>query len=110
MAVFKVGAKVVLRGEVIKIDGSQRLIRTQCERQNLWIYAMSLESEGSPIPVTVRCDKCGIERPLTDFKTARDRCDALGVTCGDVSLRAFVRVCAELKEKGITAEEVVEGL
>lgn len=109
MAEFKMGDKVVLRGVVITVHPSRVLVESLGPRH--WLGTEALEHDVSPAPVTVRCDKCGCEQPLTDFPTLQDRCKALGISgWSEVTLDEFAQLCAELGEKGVTAEQFVEGL
>lgn len=80
-------------------------------KPRFWIGAQDIQEAPDKVtPVTVRCD-LEVEHPLTDFKTAWARCRALGMRAwGDVSLQDLTRLCAELAEKGVTAEQFVEGL
>lgn len=108
MGEFKVGDEVEMRGTVTTLDGDSALLDTG--RGRLWIRSIQLEHVPSSIPVTVRCN-IGCEHPLTDFKTAQDRCAALGILhWGKTSLEDFIRLCKALAERGITAEQFREGL
>lgn len=81
----------------------------QCVR--LWVSESFLRPNMASTPVTVRCDKCGFERPLRDFETAEARAEALGISfLALFGPEELVRICAALAEKGYTVEEFVEGL
>ena len=111
---IKLGDKVVLRGRVVVRSASDVKVLVAAATQGarrVWIHKNSLIHDVSPSPVTVKCDKCGVERPLTDFKTALTRAAALGLPpWGAISSDDFVRFCAQLAEKGVTAEQFNEGL
>jgi len=107
MSKFKVGQGVVLRGRVGAIDGAS--VSLVSGSQVIWLPRNILEL--LPAPVTVRCE-LGINHPLTDIKTARGRCEALGIKAPSLGpdLVAFTAFCDELAEKGVTAEQFREGL
>lgn len=109
MPEFKIKDKVVLEGTVVKVCEVSALVETT-NSGRLWIRNSQLEHDVQPAPVMVRCE-LGIEHPLTDLPTLRDRCKALGMKkWGNASLYHFEDLCAELAEKGVTAEQFVEGV
>ena len=111
MGKFEVGQQVVAHGVVVRIaDAQPRMLVKWGESGHCeWMYANALVR--APAPVTVRCDKCGFEHPLTDFPTLRERRKVLGIgEWGSASLHDFMELCAELAKKGVTPQQFVEGL
>lgn len=106
---FQVGDEGVFRGRVISTKEVDLVLLESGDGRRIWLHQADLMPV--PAPVTVRCDKCGVEHPLTDFPTMKARCKALGLNCSNwISLDNLVRICAIFKERGVTAEQVVEGL
>ena len=110
MAKFEVGQDVVLEGKVMQIDCASVCVGTT-GRGFIWLHQDYVKRVLPPAPVTVRCDKCGVEHPLTDFKTAMARVRALGLRkMHEDNLADFLVFCAALELKGVTAEQFREGL
>ena len=111
MAKLQVGATVVVRGTVKRVDEYGDVLVLTDHNHAVWMRAETVELQAIPAPVTVRCDRCGIERPLTDITTARARCKALDISVwSDPTLAEFIVLCTELAEKGVTPQQFMEGL
>ena len=109
MAEFKVDQQVMAHGVIVRIaDCGQADILVKWGKRCDWMLEDELVLVAAP--VTVRCDKCSIERPLTDFPSMRDRGKALGLPDWNITLDKFMEVYRALKVKGVTAEQFVEGL
>ena len=106
MAKFEVGQDVVLEGKVTEVDCASVCVATT-GRGFIWLHQDYLKRAAAL--VTVRCDM-GCEHPLTDFKTIEARAEALGISADCWPLATIAEFCAELAEKGVTAEQFTEGL
>ena len=112
---YEIGAKVLQAHEgaprpyQVQIGDPHGDDSDQCAR--LWLSGGLLTPDIAPSPVMARCNKCGFDHPLSEFKTLKARCEALGIEIWGIdSLDDFTRICAQLAEKGVTAEQFVEGL